>query len=88
MGTAMANVHGDDFVHGQVHQSHEKEAGGKADDDAPLLVFQILQKGLLFPIGQSFFSSEAQKLIARIKNGLLHILQANHAGIEGDIGLF
>ncbi len=27
-------------------------------------------------------------MVARIDNGLLHLLQANHAGIEGDIGFF
>ena len=72
-----------------VHHGHEKNAGREADDDPPLLIRKVLlsQLSFLFRCLFRLLSGNSYELVARVEDGLLHILQADHPGIVGNVGL-
>ena len=74
----------------KMHHGHEKNAGRKADDYPLLFLGEVLLPKLLFSFCCLFrlLSGNSQELVPGVDDGLLHLLQADHAGIIGDIGLF
>ena len=72
-----------------VHHGHEKNAGCEADDNSPLLIRKVLlsQLPFLFRCLFRLLSGNPYELVARFDDGLLHVLQAYHPGIVGNIGL-